>query len=243
MDSRVDASPTSRAWPARLDVAQSASGLLLALFLILHMGFVSSILISDRAFYTIARFFEGQYLLGASHPGIVSGVVGVVITLFVAHAALAMRKLPHDYRQFRVFRIHAARFGHQDTTLWGWQAVTGFALFFLGTVHLYGMLTHPALIGPFESADRVWTGRMWPLYLVLLFVVELHGGLGLYRLALKWDWPRGFDRHRLRTLKTLFSAFFIVLGLLSLGAYMKIGIAHADRAGERWTPQLILERH
>ncbi len=238
MDSSVEAHRAGGAWPARLDVAQSATGLCLAAFLVLHMAFVSSILISERAFYTVARFFEGQYLLGTSHPAIVSGVAAVVLLLFVVHAALAMRKLPHDQHQLGAYRRHAARFGHADTSLWGWQAATGFALFFLGTIHLYGMLTRPALIGPFESADRVWSGRMWPLYLVLLFVVEVHGGLGLYRLALKWDWPRGVDRTRLRRLKTAFSVFFITLGLVSLGAYVRIGIAHADHAGERWTPAL-----
>ena len=46
---------------------------------------------------------------------------------------------------------------HEDTTLWFWQVLTGFALFFLASVHLYLMLTQPDLIGPFESADRVWT--------------------------------------------------------------------------------------
>jgi len=239
VDSSVEARRAGTAWPARLDVAQSATGLCLAAFLVLHMAFVSSILVSDRAFYTVARFFEGRYVLGASHPGIVSGVVAIVLLLFVVHAALAMRKLPHDLRQLDAYRQHASRFRHGDTVLWGWQAATGFALFFLGTIHLYGMLTRPELIGPFESADRVWTGRMWPLYLVLLFVVELHGGLGLYRLALKWDWPRGVDRNRLRRIKTAFSVFFITLGLVSLGAYVRLGIAHADHAGERWTPAAV----
>ena len=37
------------------------------------------------------------------------------------------------------------------------------------------MLMHPGDIGPYESADRVWSGRWWPLYLVALFCVELHG--------------------------------------------------------------------
>ncbi len=243
MEPNVGAPRSPGAWPARLDLVQSASGLCLALFLILHMGFVSSILISERAFYTVARFFEGQPLFGTSHPGIVSGVVAIVLAFFVLHAALAMRKLPHDYRELSVFRRHAARLAHGDTTLWAWQAATGFALFFLGTIHLYGMLTHPALIGPYESADRVWTGRMWPLYLLLLFVVELHGGIGLYRLALKWDWPRGFDRPRLRMLKSAFSVFFITLGLISLAAYMRLGVAHADHAGERWTPTAIVTGH
>lgn len=243
MQTSVHAPRATGAWPARLDVAQSATGLCLAAFLVLHMAFVSSILISERAFYTVARFFEGRYLFGTAYPGIVSGVVAVVLALFVVHAALAMRKLPHDYRELGIFRRHSARFRHGDTALWGWQAATGFALFFLGTIHLYGMLTHPALIGPYESADRVWTGRMWPLYFVLLFVVELHGGIGLYRLALKWDWPRGFDRPRLRMLKSAFSVFFITLGLISLAAYMRLGVAHADHAGERWTPTAIVTGH
>jgi fumarate reductase subunit C len=67
---------------------------------------------------------------------------------------------------------------HEDTTLWFCQVVTGFELFFLATIHLYVMLTRPGLIGPYESADRVWSDLYWPLYFVLLFVVELHGGIG-----------------------------------------------------------------
>src|SRR5262249_42288316 len=89
---------------------------------------------------------------------------------------------------------------HEDTTLWWVQAVTGFALFFLASVHLYQMLVHPGNIGPYESADRVWSGRWWPLYLVLLFAVELHGGVGLYRLVVKWGWFEGEDPNRTREL-------------------------------------------
>jgi fumarate reductase subunit C len=89
---------------------------------------------------------------------------------------------------------------HGDTSLWWVQAVTGFALFFLASVHLYQMLVHAGDIGPYESADRVWTGRWWPLYLVLLFSVELHGGVGLYRLAVKWGWFEGEDPNRTREL-------------------------------------------
>ena len=75
---------------------------------------------------------------------------------------------------------------HEDTTLWFWQVFTGFALFFLASVHLYIMLTRPDRIGPYESADRVWSEHLWPLYILLLLAVELHGGIGLYRLAVKW---------------------------------------------------------
>ena len=59
------------------------------------------------------------------------------------------------------------------------------------------------MIGPFESADRVWSYRWWPLYILLLLAVEIHGGVGLYRLAVKWGVLAGPDaaatRKRLKT--------------------------------------------
>jgi succinate dehydrogenase hydrophobic anchor subunit len=91
-----------------------------------------------------------------------------VIAMLVAHAFLAVRKFPINYRQFTIFRSHMKMLHHEDTTLWFWQVVTGFALFFFAAPHLYVVLTHPELIGPFESSDRVWTGHYWPLYILLL---------------------------------------------------------------------------
>jgi fumarate reductase subunit C len=129
---------------------------------------------------------------------------------------------------------------HEDTTLWWVQAVTGFALFFLGSVHLYQMPVHPGDMGPYESADRVWSGRWWPLYLALLFAVELHGGVGLYRLVVKWSWFEGEDPNRTRAMLKRFkwgiTVFFLALGLLTLAAYMKIGYEHRNLAGERYVP-------
>ena len=48
-------------WPARLDWVQSASGLLLALFMWGHMFFVSSILLGKDAMWSVTRFFEGYF--------------------------------------------------------------------------------------------------------------------------------------------------------------------------------------
>ena len=120
--------------------------------------------------------------------------------MFVLHGLLAMRKFPANFHEYKSFASHRKMLRHEDTTLWWVQAWTGFALFFLASVHLYQMLVHPGDIGPYESADRVWSGRWWPLYLVLLFAVELHGGVGLYRLAVKWGWFEGEDPNRTRTM-------------------------------------------
>ncbi len=161
-----------------------------------HMMFVSSILLGNDAMWTVARFFEGYYFFGRSLPWLVSILVGCVFALFIAHAALALRKFPASYRQYREFRGHMAAMKHSDTSLWYWQVVTGFGMFFMASVHLYIMMTHPARIGPFESADRVWTDLMWPLYLVMLFAVEFHGGIGLYRLRAQVGLVR--ERRRVR---------------------------------------------
>jgi fumarate reductase subunit C len=227
-------------WPARLDFAQSLTGLVLALFMWGHMFFVSSILLGNDAMWTITKFFEGYFFFGKSYPVIVSFVVAGVLALIVVHAFLAVRKFPISYRQFTTFRDHMKMMRHEDTTLWAWQAFTGFALFFLAAPHVYIMLTHPGLIGPFESSDRVWTGHYWPLYILLLLAIELHAGIGLYRLAVKWGWFAGRDpnatRKRLKVLKWALTVFFLVLGFATLAAYIKIGIAHAPNYGERYVP-------
>jgi len=235
----ADAPKKSR-WPARLDWTQSASGLLLALFMWGHMFFVSSILISNDAMWTITKMFEGYFVFGRPYPGIVSVVVAGITALIVVHAALAVRKFPISWRQWKLYRGHMAMMRHEDTTLWFWQVFTGFALFFLATVHLYVMLTRPHLIGPFESADRVWSDRYWPLYILLLLAVEFHGGIGLYRLAVKWGWFEGrspnVTRKRLKALKWALTVFFLVLGFATLAAYIKIGIEHAPHYGQPFVP-------
>ena len=232
--------PRKSRWPARMDLAQSASGLLLGLFMWGHMFFVSTILISNDAMWMVTRMFEGYYVFGRAFPQIVSAVVVIVSVLFVVHAFLAMRKFPAEHRQYRLFISHKNLLRHSDTGLWWLQAVTGFLLFFLVPPHLFQMLVHPAGIGPYGSADRVWSGTWWPLYLVLLFCVEIHGGVGLYRLVVKWGWFEGRDpdrsRRRLTRLKWGITVFFLALGLLTLAAYMKVGYAHRDKVGEEYVP-------
>jgi fumarate reductase subunit C len=118
------------------------------------------------------------------------------------------------------------------------RVVTGFIMFFAGSVHLYIMMSNPAGIGPYMSADRIVSGNMWPLYLVLLICVELHGVTGLYRLCMKWGWFTGKNaiesRKKLKKLKNQLSIFFLSLGILALAAFIFIGIRHRDNVGEKY---------
>jgi len=237
----ADKSRKSR-WPARLDLLQSATGLFLALFMWLHMFFVASILLGKDAMWSIARFFEGYFFFGGeTYPWLVSCIVGFVVLMLVMHALTAVRKFPISYQQWRTIRAHTKVMRHEDSTLWIWQVYTGFLLFFLASAHLYQMFFWPENIGPYVSSDRVWSGGLWPFYIVLLLAIELHAGIGLYRLAVKWGWPNA-PRQTLQKVKWALTGFFLVLGVLSLAAYMKIGYEHRDNLGERYTPSWAVEK-
>ena len=236
----LSARPAKSRWPARMDLAQSVTGLVLGLFMWGHMFFVSSILVSKDFMWIVTKAFEGYFVFGKGYPILVSLVVAAIAAILVLHAFLAMRKFPANYQQYKTFTEHRAMLRHGDTTLWWFQVVTGFALFFLAFPHLFQMLMHPGDIGPYGSSDRVWSASWWPLYLVLLFCVELHGGIGLYRLAVKWGWLQGKDpvagRQRLKIAKWALTASFLILGLATLAAYMTIGQAHQGRVGEAYSP-------
>ncbi len=228
--------------PAKLDYLQSATGLFLALFMWAHMLLVSSILISEEFMYKITKLLEASFIFEGGNPLLVTIAAFVVFVIFIAHAGLGMRKLPGNFKQYQVMKAHAKHLKHDDTKLWFTQAGTGFAMFFLGSIHLYIMMTNSAEIGPYASADRVWSEWMWPLYILLLLAVELHGTIGLYRLSVKWGWFDGENpaenRKRLKKVKWGLTVFFLVLGFASLAAYMKIGMANveAGKVGERYTP-------
>jgi fumarate reductase subunit C len=246
----TDATRKSR-WPARMDLYQSLTGLCLGLFMLGHTVFVSSILWGKDTMWTITKFFEGYFFFGKAYPGLVSIIVGLMFVMFIAHAFLAMRKLPANFKQWQVFAAHRKLLRHGNTTLWWIQALTGFALFFVVSAHLYQMLMHPGAIGPFESADRVWSERWWPLYLFMLFAVQLHAFIGLYRLAMKWNWLVGDNpsASRARAIKKTLTVIFLVLGAVSifdgvtsLSTYIKIGIDHSDKVGEVYTPAWVQQQ-
>lgn len=210
--------------PAKLDFWQSATGLFLGLFMLAHLLFVSSILISKEAMYKVTKFFEGSFIFGeAGEPKIVSAIVVIVIIALVVHAFLAMRKFPINYKQFLALRVHKDLMKHGDTTYWVIQAITGFAIFFLAMPHVFIMLTQPENIGPSASSYRFYHQDFYILYALLLFAVEFHGSIGLYRLCIKWGWFEGLGTKTLRTIKLALTAFCLVLGIASYIAYMQIG--------------------
>ncbi len=225
-------------FPAKLDFLQSATGLVLALFILFHLLFESSILFGKKAMYVLTKFFEGEPFLQPGEPLIISVLAFLIFSVFILHALIAMRKFPSSYREYQRFRAHGKLLRHADTNLWFIQITSGFMMFFLGSIHLYTMMTQPEKIGPFASADRMYSDVAWPMYLMLLVSVVLHAGIGLYRLIIKWGWLDGRDprasRIRSRKIAKAMIVFYLLVGLASLFTYMKIGYEHQDQYGSRY---------
>jgi len=225
--------------PAKLDFIQSATGIILSAFIMFHLIFESSILLGEDSMYRLTKFFEGEFIIDGGSPIFIVALALIVSSVFIAHALLAMRKFPSSYREYMRFRTHAKLMNHTDTNLWFIQITTGIMIFFLGSIHLYTVMTQPENIGPFASSDRIYSDSMWIVYLMLLVTVVLHTGVGIYRLSMKWGWFDGKNpkKNRVVTKKiiTTITFFYLFIGLLSLMSYIKIGYEHQDKYGERYT--------
>ncbi|MCX6051963.1 MAG: fumarate reductase cytochrome b subunit [Campylobacterales bacterium] len=234
--------------PAWLDFTQSATGLILALFIMGHILFEASILVSNELMYKVTLMFEGYYFFGETYPGIVSFLAAAIFILFIVHAALALRKFPSSYQQYKIIREHTTRMQHEDSSLWMIQVITGFMMFFIGSVHLYIMMSQPSNIGPYASSHRVVAEFMGPLYFMLLLAVISHAFIGLYRLALKWGFMEGkhpeISRAKFKLLMKAMIAVYIIVGLSSLGKYTYIGLTHDFSDGVKYKSQTIhMENH
>lgn len=226
--------------PAKYDKLLTATGVILALFMMGHMFFVSTILLGKDVMYKVTKLFELDFLFEGGLPIVVSIFVAAISFLFIVHAILAVRKFPSSYSAYIKIREHAKMMKHPDTSMWMFQWISGFVMMFAACIHLYIMFTQPQNIGPFASADRVFSENMWLLYVVLLISVEIHGSVGLYRAAMKWGWFDGKNpketRKKLYNVKKMISAFFLVLGFITLFAYVKIGMDHSSQAGTKYSP-------
>jgi fumarate reductase subunit C len=161
--------------PTVLDVATSITGIGLAVFVLVHMGLLSTVLWGASTMDALGSFLERNYLLHSMAP--------LLILLILAHVVLVTRKAPTTFRQQWILASRLRRMGHLDTWTWAFQVVSGAALMVLASIHLWVSLTDLPIEAA-KSGDRVAT-YLWFDILLVLFVVG-HACLGLYRIAVKW---------------------------------------------------------
>ena len=206
--------------PARWDMWQSITGLVLAIFILFHMCFTSSILFGVDAFNAVVAFSEGSLIFGKGIPLLTTFVVIIISAFFVAHAFLAMRKFPANFQQLMIFKTHKSLMKHCDTTLWWIQFLTGFALFFLGSAHLVTILFNSTDINALTSAARFVEGNLAEFYLVLLVVMVLNASIGLYRVIIKCIPLEAATTAKInikrRNVKIAGITVFIILGVIAI---------------------------
>jgi len=195
---------------AYLDWVQMLSGAALILFMWCHLILVSSILLGPGVMNALAWFFEVTYMAQVGGP--------LIFLAFLVHFVLAARKIPFKTKEQRIMLANAQRMRHTDTWLWVVQAVTAMAILILGGIHMWVVLTNLPITAE-KSAARIQTGFWFVFYLFLLPMVELHVGIGFYRILVKWGFLDRAGRFGIKKKENLLTTIFIVIGLLSLLRY------------------------
>jgi fumarate reductase subunit C len=195
---------------AYLDWLQMLSGAVLVVFMWSHLLLVSSILVGPKVMNSLAWFFEASYMAQVGGP--------LVFLAFLLHFALAARKIPFTTQEQRLMLANAKRLRHRDTWLWIVQAVTAMGILIMGSIHMWSVLTNLPITAE-KSAARVQTGFWFVFYLLLLPMVELHVGVGFYRMLVKWGFLDRTGRVSLKRGENVLTALFIVVGLLTLLRY------------------------
>ena len=195
---------------AYLDFFQMLTGVGLVAFMWCHMILVASVnldLGGGRVMNAIAHFFEVTYMAQIGGP--------MIALTMLAHFVLAARKLPFRAREQKAMWRHTVNFNHTDTWLWIIQAVTAFIILIMGCIHMWTVLTNLPITAA-KSAARIQGGWWLAFYIVLLPMIELHVGIGIYRIGVKWGFIKRSNRKALHGFENKLTIVMIAIGLVTL---------------------------
>ncbi len=195
---------------AYLDWLQMLTGAGLILFMWSHMILVSSIILGPGVLNTLARFLEETYMAQVGGP--------IIAVTFLFHFILAARKVPFRTEQQSSIWKLSRQLRHMDTWLWMIQASTAMVILIMGSIHMWTVLSDMPITA-FKSAARIQGGFWLVFYLILLPMVELHVGIGFYRIAVKWGFIRRKKRQGFKRFENMLTAFFILIGLIALARF------------------------
>ena len=198
-----------------LDWLQMLTGASLILFMWSHMVLVASVNLGAGAMNTIAHFFEATYMAQVGGP-----LIGVA---FLLHFVLAARKVPFRSEQQSTMWKHSRMLHHTDTWLWMIQAGTAMVILIMGSIHMWTVLTDLPITAA-KSAARIQGGFWLVFYLILLPMVELHVGIGFYRIAVKWGFIKRKTRKGFKRFENILTGVFILIGLITLVRFMTLAV-------------------
>ncbi|RLI49479.1 MAG: succinate dehydrogenase/fumarate reductase cytochrome b subunit, partial [Candidatus Thorarchaeota archaeon] len=147
----------------------------------------------------------------------------IIGAAFLLHFLLAARKVPFRAEQQSTIWKHSKMLHHTDTWLWLVQVLTAMVILIMGSIHMWTILTDLPITAA-KSAARIQGGFWLVFYLILLPMVELHVGIGFYRIAVKWGFIRRKKRKGLKKFENILTAIFILIGLITIIRFMTLPI-------------------
>jgi fumarate reductase subunit C len=201
---------------ACLDWLQMLSGATLVLFMWCHMLLVSSVIISPRLMNAIAWFFEATYMAQVGGP--------IIFLIFLGHFILAARKIPFTADDQEIAWAHAKMLRHRDTWLWMAQVLTAMIVLIMGAIHMWVVLTDLPIEAA-KSAARVQSGGWLWFYFILLPVIELHVGIGVYRIGVKWGFITRENRDKAKKIELYMFCGFMLIGVITLLVLANMSLA------------------
>lgn len=200
---------------AYLDWLQMLTGAGLIMFMWSHMVLVASVNLGVGAMNTLARFFEDTYMAQVGGP-----LIGAT---FLLHFILAARKVPFRFEQQSAIWKHSRVLHHTDTWLWLIQVFTAMVVLIMGSIHMWTVLTDLPITAA-KSAARIQGGFWLIFYLILLPMVELHVGIGFYRIAVKWGFVRRKERKGFKRFENILTGIFILIGIITIIRFLTLPI-------------------
>lgn len=214
IDTAIYVKPPNRA-SAYLDWLQMLTGAGLITFMWSHMVLVASVNLGVGVMNFIAHFFEATYMAQVGGP-----MIGATMLL---HFVLAARKIPFITSEQGSIWRHAKMLHHQDTWLWVVQVVTAMIILIMSSVHMWTVLTDLPITAQ-KSAARIQGGFWMVFYLILLPIVELHVGIGFYRIGVKWGFVKRDGRKKFKRGENILTAIMIFIGLVTIIRFATLAI-------------------
>jgi len=200
---------------AYLDWLQMLTGAALILFMWSHMILVASVNLGAGVMNALAHFLEKTYMAQVGGP--------IIACIFLFHFILAARKVPFRAEQQTTIWKLSRQLRHTDTYLWLVQAITAMIILIMGSIHMWTVLTDLPITAA-KSAGRIQGGFWFVFYLILLPMIELHVGIGFYRIAVKWGFARRQDRKKFKKFENYLTVIFVIIGLITLVRFLLLKV-------------------
>jgi len=93
----------------------------------------------------------------------------------------------------------------------------------MGSIHMWTVLTDLPITAA-KSAARVQGGFWLVFYLILLPMVELHVGIGFYRIGVKWGFIKRKQRKGMKKFENILTGIFVLIGLITIIRFLTLTI-------------------